>query len=42
MDYFFDTSAIVKIYHQEDGSEAILPFYKSQIIILPSYVLIKD
>ena len=28
----FDTSAIVKIYHQEDGSEAILPFYKGNVL----------
>ena len=36
MDYFFDTSAIVKIYHQEDGSEAILPFYKGNDSIIIS------
>lgn len=29
MQYFFDTSAIVKIYHQEDGSKIVLPIYKS-------------
>jgi predicted nucleic acid-binding protein len=35
MEYFFDTSAIVKIYHQELGSEIILPLYKGndQIIV---------
>lgn len=27
MQYFFDTSAIVKIYHEEDGSEIVLPLY---------------
>lgn len=27
MQYFFDTSAVVKIYHEEDGSEIVLPLY---------------
>jgi uncharacterized protein len=28
MQYFFDTSAVVKIYHQEMGSDRILPLYQ--------------
>jgi predicted nucleic acid-binding protein len=28
MQYFFDTSAVVKIYHQEMGSDRILPLYR--------------
>jgi len=28
MQYFFDTSALVKIYHQEMGSDRILPLYQ--------------
>ena len=28
MQYFFDTSAVVKIYHQETGSDRILPLYR--------------
>lgn len=36
MDYFFDTSAIVKIYHQEDGSETVLPLYKGNESIIIS------
>lgn len=28
MQYFFDTSAVVKLYHQEAGSDRILPLYK--------------
>lgn len=33
--YFFDTSALVKIYHREDGSDFCLELYAnhSQIII---------
>lgn len=28
MQYFFDTSAVVKIYHRETGSDRILPLYQ--------------
>jgi predicted nucleic acid-binding protein len=28
MQYFFDTSAVVKIYHQETGSDRIFPLYR--------------
>ncbi|MEK6697907.1 MAG: type II toxin-antitoxin system VapC family toxin [Nitrospirota bacterium] len=28
MQYFFDTSAIVKLYHQEAGSDRVLPLYR--------------
>ncbi len=28
MQYFFDTSAVVKIYHQEAGSDRIVPLYQ--------------
>lgn len=28
MQYFFDTSAVVKLYHQETGSDRILPLYR--------------
>lgn len=30
MEYFFDTSAIVKIYHEEEGSKAVLPIYSGK------------
>jgi uncharacterized protein len=33
MTYYFDTSALVKIYHREPGTERVLPIYKSQEII---------
>ncbi|MEP9412066.1 MAG: type II toxin-antitoxin system VapC family toxin [Candidatus Brocadia sp.] len=36
MEYFFDTSAIVKIYHQEVGSDVILPLYKGNDSIIIS------
>lgn len=29
MTYYFDTSALVKIYHREPGTERVLPIYKS-------------
>ena len=29
MSYFFDTSALVKIYHQEDGSEGVVDIFNS-------------
>jgi predicted nucleic acid-binding protein len=28
MQYFFDTSAVVKLYHQETGSDRVLPLYR--------------
>ncbi len=28
MQYFFDTSAVVKLYHQETGSDRVLPLYQ--------------
>ena len=36
MQYFFDTSAVVKIYHQEQGSETIIPLYRGDEVILIS------
>lgn len=30
MSYFFDTSALVKIYHKEEGSEKLLGIYNGQ------------
>lgn len=36
MQYFFDTSAVVKIYHEESGSEAVLPLYNSDELIVLS------
>ena len=36
MQYFFDTSAVVKIYHQETGSDRILPLYRSGDTIMIS------
>ena len=28
MQYFFDTSAAVKLYHQETGSDRVFPLYR--------------
>ena len=36
MDYFFDTSAVVKVYHEEKGSNIILPIYNANDSILIS------
>lgn len=36
MQYFFDTSAVVKIYHKEQGSELIIPLYRGDNAILIS------
>lgn len=36
MNYFFDTSALVKIYHNEIGTDKVLDIYKSQEKILIS------
>jgi uncharacterized protein with PIN domain len=36
MQYFFDTSALVKIYHQEIGSDRILPLYQGNEVIVIS------
>ena len=36
MKYYFDTSALVKIYHQELGTERVLSIYKNQETILIS------
>lgn len=36
MQYFLDTSAVVKIYHQETGSDQILPIYRRGDIIVIS------
>ncbi len=36
MKYYFDTSALVKIYHQEFGTERVLSIYKNQETILIS------
>jgi len=33
MQYFFDTSAIVKIYHEEGGSEIVYLFIMEMIIL---------
>lgn len=30
MTYYFDTSAVVKIYYQEVGTIIVLPIYKSE------------
>jgi len=38
MDYFFDTSAIVKVYHEEEGSNIILPIYNAGDSILVSEI----
>lgn len=38
MQYFFDTSATVKIYHQEEGSEIVLPVYLEDNTIIISEV----
>jgi len=36
MQYFFDTSAVVKIYHRESGTERILPLYQGGEVIVIS------
>jgi predicted nucleic acid-binding protein len=36
MQYFFDTSAIVKIYHQEDASDIVLSIYQDNDSIIVS------
>jgi dTDP-4-amino-4,6-dideoxygalactose transaminase/predicted nucleic acid-binding protein len=36
MNYYFDTSSIVKIYHAEDGSKDVLELYRSRATILIS------
>ncbi len=36
MKYFFDTSAIVKIYHREDGTDTVLDIYRGKSDILVS------
>lgn len=36
MQYFFDTSAIVKLYHQETGSDVVFPLYKTRESIMIS------
>lgn len=36
MQYFFDTSAVVKLYHQEAGSELVLPLYTAEQNIVVS------
>jgi uncharacterized protein len=36
MQYFFDTSALVKIYHKETGSDRILPLYQGDETIVIS------
>ena len=36
MKYYFDTSSLVKIYHPEDGSKAVLEIYKSDETIFIS------
>jgi uncharacterized protein len=36
MQYFFDTSALVKIYHEEMGSERLLPLYRGGEVIVIS------
>lgn len=30
MNYFFDTSALVKLYHKEKGTDTVLGIYKSR------------
>ena len=34
MNYFFDTSSLIKIYHIEEGSEKVLEIYKNKNIII--------
>lgn len=36
MQYFFDPSATVKVYHQEEGSEIVLPIYSENKTIIIS------
>jgi len=36
MTYFFDTSALVKIYHKEPGMDIVLPVYNSNNVIFIS------
>jgi hypothetical protein len=36
MQYFFDTSAVVKVYHQEEGSNIILPIYSGNDAVIIS------
>lgn len=36
MQYFFDTSAIVKLYHQELGSDRVFPLYRDGAAIVIS------
>lgn len=36
MQYFFDTSAVVKLYHQETGSDLVFPLYRDGEVIVIS------
>lgn len=36
MNYFFDTSALVKLYHKENGTDQILDIYNSKSVIFIS------
>lgn len=38
MQYYFDTSAVVKVYHQEEGSDRVLPIYRSRDSIVISEI----
>jgi PIN domain nuclease of toxin-antitoxin system len=38
MQYFFDTSAVVKLYHQEMGSDRVLPLYRDGEAIVISEI----
>lgn len=41
MRYFLDTSALVKIYHKEEGSEKVLDFYKKEKIIISELSIVE-
>jgi predicted nucleic acid-binding protein len=41
MRYFLDTSALVKIYHKEEGSENVLTVYKSEKIIISELSIVE-
>ena len=41
MKYFLDTSALVKIYHKEEGSEKVLDVYKNEKIIISELSIVE-
>ena len=38
MQFFFDTSAVVKLYHQETGSDRVFPLYRDGVQIIISEI----